>query len=213
MHTPQLEKELLYSLPIKVIFAGFQSDTLALARAGWDLSMRQGHSVCTAEYELQLALRHDGAKLYAISHQIRIPHEQLYACMSNRENFHVFVSNQIFHIQAVAPGIQFHCIPMTTGLGFKESFRPVDPFPQERETIDLRDFKFFKVGNPSLKEIVVDPEQVPELLELVLKAQGPTMQEIKRREQSRANTAWVRENMGSTKPAHQVQAQIITLAS
>lgn len=212
MRMQSLGKELLHSLPVEVHFAGFKGNTLSLAKAGWDLSMEQ--SEYYGEKMLRLAMRHEGAKLYAISQETRIDYGRLHAAMDNRIAYAELLTQIPFIIQAVAPSIRFATMGVSTrSVGFAQAFNPIDPFPQERIMEErIEDFKFFKVANPNIRDIIVSPDQVPELLDLVLKAQKPAIDEIRKREQSRKNTRWVHENMGSTKPAHQVQAQIITLA-
>lgn len=70
--------------------------------------------------------------------------------------------------------------------------------------------KFFKVANATAKDLIVHPDQVPELLEVILKCQAGTQKDIRKRDQSRSNYEKYGEH--GVKPAHEVQAQIITLA-
>ncbi len=211
MHMQNSAKELLHSLPIEVEFAGFRGNTLSLAKAGWDLSMRQDTIAAYGGVGMQLAMRHEGAKLYAISHRINIDHGDLYRHMQSMVGYAEFISQQIFRIQAVSPSIRFYV--MATMGSMVSEFDAIDPFPQERVEESIEDFKFFKVANPTIKDIIVSPDQVPELLDLVLRAQKPTMNNVRGRERSRENKIWVDENMRGTKPAHQVQAQLITLCA
>lgn len=94
-----------------------------------------------------------------------------------------------------------------------EQFMPISSIPEERtQEESIRDFKFFKVANNSVKDLIVLPEQVPDLLDAILKVQKPTQQEIKKRIESRVNFKAYRDGeMFSAKPSHTVQAQIITL--
>lgn len=213
MLTQNSAKEILHSLPIDVAFAGFRGNTLSLAQAGWDLSMDQRHDRY-GEYTMRLAMRHSGAKLYALSQMIRLPYGRIGAATSSMHEYAQLLASMYFVIEHVAPEFQFHVMPVQSVGSFSRGFQAIDPFPQERvERESIRDFKFFKVSNPELKDIIVDPSQVPELLGMVLRAQEKTMKEVRSRERSRENTQRVRENMSGTKPAHHVQAQIITLAS
>lgn len=208
--TQKLGKELLHSLPVMVTFAGFKSDTLTLAKEGWDLSMRQ-----SAEYdfELTLAIRHERANLHGISAPLSFRREEAFRSFSDMHLYAEFLAQACFRIVCVAPEIQFRIMPVNGPVTWAGDFSAIDPFPQERHEASIKDFKFFKVSNPTLKDIIVSPEQVPELLDLVMKAQKPTQEAIKARMRSRENTEWVRSNMHGVKPAHHVQAQIITLAS
>jgi hypothetical protein len=202
-----LEREILHSLPIDVVFAGFKGNTLSLARAGWDLSMRQQSNLWGA-YEMQLVMRHDGARLYALSSPIELEYGRLGSCLNDPVRYAELLSQLHFSIACIAPQIEFHVMPVRGNM-FASEFKAIDPFPQERtEKISVKDFKFFKVANPSIKDIIVSPDQVPELLDMVLKAQKETISKVKARERSRENMHAYRD----VKPAHQVQAQLITLA-
>lgn len=214
MHTPSSVKELLYSLPVEVEFAGFVSNTLTLARSGWDLSMQQDLTGRYSDPILRLAMRHEGAKLYAISSEVHLHYAEMMGARSNAIEYAKFLANLRFSIQYVSSEIRFFSVSVGhRGVSFSSSFQAIDPYPQERVEESISDFKFFKVSNPTIKDIIVSPEQVPELLEMVLRAQGPMVDQIRMRERSRQNTQWARENMQDVKPAHSVQAQIITLAS
>ncbi len=207
MRMQNLDME-LYSLPVKIFLAGFESTTLQLAKNGWEFSMRQGLSPYRGDYELQLVIRHSGTGLAGMSAPMRL--ERTWSDAGNM----LRLLETGFHMQYLNSDVKYR---METSQihSFVSSFEAVDVFPQERELgeVSIHEFKFFKVASPNLKDIIVCPELVPELLDMVLKAQSPKMKEIQARERSRANTQWARENIGSVKPAHQVQAQLITLAS
>jgi hypothetical protein len=217
MQQQSLEKVLPYSLPIKVRFAGFQSNTLALAEAGWDLSLRQTFSPWKAGVELELAMKHAGAGLYGITNVVHVEMARIYDLLHGNTGYAALFTDVGFEVRCIAPDIRCKIFPIqTTGSvrEFANAFSPVDPRPQDRESseVSVRDFKFFKVANPTLQDIIVSPDQVPQLLEMVLKAQEPTMQGIRARERSRESEKWVNEEFRSVLPAHHVQAQLITLA-
>lgn len=207
-------KSVLRSLPIKVEFAGFESNTLKLAKAGWDLSMQQEVDPRYGDYRMRLAMRFGDRNnaMYAISNSISMDWEHKRAHVD--PNYFVqLVESLGFSIQVMRPEISFRHIMAErgTGLSFAQSFMPIDAVPQREEESSIRDFKFFKIANPSVKDLIVDPSDVPELLDAVLKAQRPLLEKIKKRERSRDNELWVREGM-PVKPMHTVQAQIISLA-
>jgi hypothetical protein len=213
-------KEVLSSFPIPVRFAGFQSDTLRLANAGWELSVREGRSDIWGEHQLQLAMTHRGVNQYVISHPIRIENRELYRAVSEPGFYATYVSGLCFEIMAMAPTIQFHRVPTSFGTHvsrFSDLFQPIDASPQLAEFEDMKDFRFFRTANPSVKDIIVLPEMVPDLLAKVLEAQGPMMDEIKKRERSRENLEQYRaavaaHDLPRIKPAHEVQLQLVTLS-
>lgn len=210
MHTQNWAKDLLYSLPIAVEFAGFRGNTLSLAKAGWDLSMRQcvGYS---GDYEMELAMRHGGANLYAISNRVCLPYGEFLSSASSQHEWAEYLTRICFFIHYVSTEIQFRIMPRSENSLWHKEFMAIDPFPQVRDhEVSIKDFKFFKVSNPKLQDIIVDPNQVPELLDMVLKAQMPQQELIKRNERSRQNMEAYRADY-PVKPSHVVQAQIITL--
>ncbi len=215
MHTLQSAKELLYSIPIDVHFAGFRSNTLELAKSGWDLSMRQEMSMRSPYTEMQLAMRQGNREtgLYMLSHPIEMDPLRARHEMSNQLNFAKFLSQIYFEIGYAANDIRFQMIP-TRGMTFASSFEAIDPHPQERtQEASIRDFKWFKVSNPNIQDLIVHPDQVPELLSLVLKTQSEQQKDIRQKNKSRANhEAYRSGEMFETKPAHKIHAQIITLA-
>lgn len=232
MHTQSLGK-ILASFPIAVRFAGFESDTRRLAAAGWALSMRQEYNAAVHEPQLQLSMRFDaqGSHFYAISHAIDISYGMLreawavnggaYREMSAtarvvaERRYTEILAQMGFDIMYMGNGgARFQIFPMRMAsmADWRDSFQPIDPRPQETEECGIEDFKFFKVAaSPKVKDLIVSPEDVPELLEAVLKAQKPLIEKIKGREQSRRNF----EAMGNgfeVKQKHVPIAQIMAVS-
>lgn len=214
MRMPPSAKELLYNLPIDVDFAGFRSTTYSLGRAGWDLSLRQQNEIYDGGYTLQLAMRHGdrNTAIYALSHPLILERYHFEQMMAEPATFASVMRGLHFSIAHVAPDIRFQIMPVR-GFSMVEQFMPISSIPEERtQEESIRDFKFFKVANNSVKDLIVLPEQVPDLLDAILKVQKPTQQEIKKRIESRVNfKAYGDGEMFSAKPSHTVQAQIITL--
>jgi hypothetical protein len=205
-------KEMLYSLPVRVDFAGFQSDTLTLGRAGWDLSIKQDFDLGLYR-EIQLAMRHGTREtaLYCLSHPVR--EVEVYQYLQDPRGYHKFFKDIGFTIAYAANDIHFQ-MPIRSAASFRSAFRAFDPRPQEREemeNVSIKDFSFFKTAQEEPKELIVDPQTVSELLDKIIKTQGPEMAEIRARENKRRNST--SNAFGTVKPAHNVMAQIITLAS
>lgn len=215
MHMQKLGVDLpkvLRNIPAEVRFAGFLSDTMTLANAGWDLSIRQQIDERTyGRPELQLAMRFKTkyAEMYAITapHPVKI--NDVIRAWTDGIDMIAKIGFDVIHM---GPDIRFMVMPFRNAVGlFSDSFEPLrtDIYETVREE-KISDFKFFKTAKPTVKDLIVDPKDVPELLDLVLKAQKPMLDKIKSRERSRENEDWLR---GTLKPAHEVQAQIITLVS
>lgn len=206
-------KELLHQMPVEVHFAGFKSDTYSLGQAGWDLSLNQQLSPSSARMGVQLAMRHGDREnaLYALSHHVEVPYEAIMRGRMGFEGMVQFFRSIFFNIMHVAPGFRFQVMPIRGS--FSANFSAFDPTPQQIVEEDIRDFKFFKTGTTEMKDLIVSPEQVPELLDVILKIQGKGQNDIRARARSRENfQAYQSGEMFETKPARTVQAQIITLA-
>lgn len=211
MSTQSLDgaSNLVRSLPVRVRFAGFESDTLTLARAGWDLSMKQGYGFRSG-YEMQLVMRHGDKNkaIYCMSHPLNLDYGAPGRAFSDAMYYAKLMSEIGFDIAYAHSDISFrHMVPMSTASFLRDSFMPIDPRPQEVEE-SIKDFKFFKVAKPTVKDLIVAPEDVPELLNLVMKAQAPMLEKVRARERSRKN---FEEHI--LQPRHSVEAQIITLGA
>lgn len=218
MLTQNLER-VVRSYPMAVRFAGFESDTRRLAASGWDLSMRQETRYDNPRPELQLAMRFsdtNGCHFYAISRPLGMDWQEISrAARVPEEQYIEMVKALGFDIMFMGQGARFQIFPMRMSMGasFLESFQPIDSRPtmQDREE-RLEDFKFFKVAaTPKVKDLIVSPEDVPELLDAVLKAQAPLLSKIKKREQSRKNFEEMKNGFTS-KPGSEVVGQILAVS-
>lgn len=219
MHTPNLART-LRSFPIDVRFAGFKSDTLKLAQAGWDLSMMQNMDMRRGEPTLQLAMNFDcnsGGGYRAISNPLSLEHgliRQMSHESAMRDNEHrvmEILSHIGFDLMYIGEGggCRFRIFPIRAPMGFSSQFEMIDPVPQEVEE-SLADFKFFKVASkPTVKDLIVAPRDVPALLDAVMRAQRPLMDKIKARERSRENFEHMRNDF---RPRSEVAFQVLALA-
>lgn len=206
-------KKMLYTVPFEVRFLGLVGDTLSLARAGWEFTMRQIQEYAYDDITLQLAMKHSACDTIAYSRVSTVRMEQLYGLRdSSRDPMATMmaIAKTGFDIQFLGSNGMVRIMPERAGVSWKSEWEPVDMRPQEYEDVSLKSFKFFKVAKPSVKDIVITSEMVPEVLDMVMKAQGSVQEEIRRRERSRQNLVDYRGM--SVAPAHSVEAQIITLA-
>ena len=199
-------QEIILSHPIEVHFAGFVSDTFKLSRQGWGLAVEQQVDMYRVGYHARLALKHEGAGLYGVTHSIELPRQVM---LSDMEFYKSYFRSVYFQVACMAPRIEARVMQMPH-VGFSQ-FEPFDATPQREQVESIDKVRFFKTRNPDIKDIVVVPEMVPELMAMVLKAQEPMLDEVRKREKSRKNLERLREGY-EVKPAHEVRAQIITLA-
>ena len=196
---------LVQSRPIPVEILGLQSDTLSLQRAGWDFLAHES----VESWSVRLLTRHRGtgivAKLEALDDFGRLlghygrgfqslPHERMFERESMPRGF-----------RAVWVASEQHVTVMEDLNGFK----PVDMRPQilnlHSTAKPLAEFSLFRSLVPEVREIIVEPADVQQCLDIITKLQAPTMAEVRKRNRQR--------EAGEASAASLVQAQIITLAA
>lgn len=191
-----LKSEAILSLPIDVHMAGFQSNTFALQNAGWELAADQD----IRYQKLWILIRHPMWKLAGFSQPIDF--DYFYYAQASR------FSGARIDIKSLRSQDSFRFVEVNSNIS---SFLPIDATPEfvYREEKSLMDFKIFKTID-HMKDIVVEPSSVPELMEHILRLQSPKQAEI--RERVRKEKA--REDFwNSAEPSNPevVQAQVITM--
>lgn len=191
----------ILSTPIRVVMLGFESDTLKLQHAGWELSVHEDfhyHAIC-------LAMRHRTLRLYGISRRVNLEH---YYDFQQRADM---IRHLVFDIQGVAPEIRTIEAPKVDFAQFK----PIDAVPMwtEQEIKCISDFNIFRTIEAS-KEIIVEPQTVSEMLNEILKSQAPKQKELReelRKKRRRESVEFL--PLESVKPAEELHAQIISLVA
>lgn len=148
----------LLSRPVKVIFAGWESDTYTLQRHGWEIAADEDMRDCT----MQLALSHKGAGIQAITHKI----EWQYLRDFPSQGPPVYVIN----VAVMHRDIR---IPMVGKV--EMNWNLIDAMPQLRreEIVRLEDLCHF--AKP--KQIILPEKTTAELLEEILAKQQPGIEE------------------------------------
>lgn len=198
--------------PMRVRMFGWESNTRELQHHGWQLSMKQD----VQHHAFQLALHHPHLKLFALSRNyddfyfMRYAGDPMYA--RNIQDRFIF---DIVHLASRIEVILHEGMLDSIRHPLRRfgTFSPVDAEPQwermERRQ-SLEDFMLFRPINNS-RNVIVDPNDVPQLMEMILKAQSPQQEEIRQRQRSRENMAYVID--AGLLPRHDIHAQIITIAA
>lgn len=179
----------ILSRPLRVHWAGWETDTFKLQACGWKLSARQD----VAGSRLQLALRHDGVGIEGITQELSYRFEQ---ALDMRER--AYVEAIVLKVQVMlGETVMVHHVGDLSTL-----WSPIDAEPRYTESRinRLEDFAHFAGTLVRTNEIIVPEESVPELLERILK-----MQQLGRIERIRE------ELRGEKRPEQQFHAQIISL--
>lgn len=208
-------KGLLYNLPINVHFAGFVATTTQLSREGWDLSLSEMRLVYDGRHALQLALRQGSREkgLYMLSQPLQLDPMRLYSNSRDSHEFQMNYQRMIvetgFHIAYAVNEISVRLAQPARMMNAFDTFQAFDPSPTIREEeFSVKDFKFFKTHIEEPKELIIDPSQVHQMLELILKSQSTQQKQIRDNERREEYLG-----LSRVKPAHTVHAQLISLVS
>jgi hypothetical protein len=194
--------ETVLNYPLTVIFAGFESNTLRLQEAGWSLAMNQNYM----DRRISLAMRHESAGLYGLTSGVEFDFFRYRELRGEEGMEHL---RQVrFYVQHMGTSFQSRIIPGHAYGGKHpwDLFEPIDARPMVVDDRTLDSFNIFR-ALPRGTDVIVNPKDVPGLMELVLKAQAPTQAEIRDR-QRRA----MERGSFNARPDTQVHAQIISLA-
>lgn len=163
----------LQSAPVKVRMAGFESNTAAMMRAGWQMSIECRQHMYMDSMDIHCAFKHDGIKQVAIG-IMRIDREHMTSAMSCG-----FMEMPWgIEINYMAPAIKYQIIPIRGGFA---EWSAVDLNPQMSVMKDLTDFAVFKpikVGENDF-EIYIHQKDEKEILDILLSKQDARQKEIK----------------------------------
>jgi len=180
----------LQSAPVKVRMAGFESNTYALQRAGWQISVETFRRYERAAIDMRVAFKHDGIKQMALG-VLSMDESQI---IGSKIGPHAFVNDMLKHmgidISYIAPMIQFHVMP-TYGV---MKFTAIDATPTYKKVVNLDEIAMFKPIKGEDFEIFINQKDEAEILEILLKKQDIKQKEIihnmKRRRYMENNNAY-----------------------
>ena len=181
-----LNLEVLIHSPVcRIRFAGFESDTATLCKAGWDISAEQQHSWSSTGYSVRLALRHQAAQCYMLTHAVDINYGMTMMMKNNRmftDPNAEFGFGRLppFNVACIFNDGKVQYMPSET----KWQFNPIDPFPVIKHDVQIHDFKDwvpFRTISKDAPQIYVPPSSVPDLMAYILEKQEPKQKEIRER--------------------------------
>lgn len=195
----------LFDSPIcEVEFAGFRSDTYTLQRAGWQLSAEQDFN----HARVRLALKYEPAQLYAMTNSVSYSDLIRFDGGSWRGK----ITPLTFRVQWVSttPRIEIWSEPSYGSV----SFQPIDcePILAQREAKSIEDLIPFRPISTEAPELVIAPDRVSEVLDMILKCQDPRQAEIR---EAQRRQSWKDAQDGGKfghNPAKDIKAQIIAIA-
>lgn len=195
-----------FSSPIaKVYFEGWESDTTTLQRAGWDISSYEVPPI-HGRPMIRLALRHEKLRLYALTNGIELTMDMIHRLHTMDRPDATFLCFEVITMGGEGQ--------MVTVMGEmpKTVFMPVDTFPEYSTGYSrnyLKDMCIFRTIPTEAPELVVAPEKVHEILDLLLKAQDPKQAEIR---EKKRRAAWCPNNTEGYNARADIRAQIVSIA-
>jgi len=186
----------ILSRPLRLHWAGWETNTYALQQAGWQLSVEQDFW----QNRMRIAMKHQGMNLMAMTPSFDFEYES--AALDQQRYI------ESFPIQVAAAMGRDVVIHEAGRIDWM--FKEIDATPTftTNRISKLEDLAHFAVPLVRTNEIIIPDESVPELLERILKLQDP------------AKTDRIREEMRHPEgllidavPKQKFHAQIISLAA
>lgn len=166
-----LRDERILSRPVRLHWAGWETDTVRLQQNGWQLSAEQD----VYRNEMRLAIKHESARVYGISS--RVPWEY----MAELQHFQGVPTLPMQYMAARAEIIHHETGPL--------AFAPIDAMPQiaTARRVHMDDFAHFAAPLARTQQIIIPDEDVTALMDRILKLQDPARMERIREEVRRSN--------------------------
>jgi hypothetical protein len=188
----------VYSAPIRLFWAGWETDTLRLQQAGWQLSVEQH----VRTDMMRIYMKHEGMQMQALTDTFGFRYR---TAVQDFEG--AYVSGLRIPVQAMARHITFNIV----GSVDWSVARPVDAMPQmrERELRSMEDLVHFAPLLTRTHEVLLTDAEVPDMLAEILKRQDPD-----RQARLKAKLRDDRTGQQVTfAPRQKVHAQIISIAA
>lgn len=193
-----MQRDGLLSVPLKLHWAGWETNTYRLQQAGWSLSAEQDFY----RGGMRLGLRHEGAHMYGITDMVDFDYHHSLNAWEHQEYLkHISLKARLasnFHVQIIEPLSEV-------------GFRPIDAVPQltRHEVKSLDDLMHFATPLARTQEIILPEEDVGKMLERILELQQPAKTEYFKQK--------LRENHEGMEwdaiPRQKFHAQILSIAA
>lgn len=165
---------LLHSPPSKVYFNGWESDTVRLGQHGWDISVSEDF----AEHRFNMLLYHVSSNIKMLA-EARIDPLRERASRGWAYSEKLGFDGPQFQVRRAWQGeariTPFHVFPRFDHW--------VDTRPQMEEVVpqDVMDLPIFRSRlAPVAKQLIVEPQDVSQLLEQIMRMQSPRQAEIRK---------------------------------
>lgn len=183
MSYTSLSERALTNLPIRVRMWGFESDTYTLARAGWQFSMAQSFKYGNSH--LDVAMRHEtNHNCFMMARGEFAPQEVFMGALLRNADLQDLYDKAWIEVYVCSMGGINVVVPFRSQPNFKawDVLSPVVYDRIEQKDFKLQDIAPFRTFDNS-KELVVDPKDVNQLMDLILGAQKPTQEKILKKQE------------------------------
>lgn len=184
------------SMPFKIRWAGFESDTLTLQNNGWTIAVEDYFFHALGQHELRFILKHDMLNLHAITRVERIDFNYL---MNHMRSYQDYIP---FHIQIIAKEIMYTSIPEIR----TENLNLIDCSPEciKMDYGSISELSIFKTLVKPDNALIIEPDKISSILQQIVDAQAPNQKEIRDRMKRKDSRDAVKQTL---------HAQILTVAS
>lgn len=186
----------LQSMPFKIRWAGFESDTLTLQNNGWTLAVEDCFYHSLSRHELRFILKHEMLKLHAITFVESFDFNYLMNHIRSHQD-HI-----PFHIQIIAKEIMYTSIPEIR----TENLNLIDCSPEyiKMDYGKISELSIFKMLIKPDNALIIEPDKISSILQQIVDAQAPNQKEIRERMRRKDARDAVKQTL---------HAQILTVAS
>lgn len=160
----------ILSQPLRLVWNGWESNTYALQREGWELSARED----IQNMRMSIALRHNNSGMRGLTEFLPFDYFQKRGSIdvydSNPNNYPTFgcqLANDIT-IQTVET------------MGTTVEFNPIDARPMHYNRVHLDEIAHFRKLEKSDNEIFLKPASMDDILNMALERQEPRQDQIRK---------------------------------
>ena len=191
----------IFGRPINVLWAGWKSTTTLLQRTGWQVSAEQN----IYENSIRIVIKHPNYNIYGISNLMKMDYFNFKMDDINDFNFEIKCMASRFEIRTIDDF---------------SNFKPVDCEPSFINGCEVKSIEDFNIFRPikNTQDLIVEPKEVNELMELILSKQSDKQREIRKKKALEWRKS-VRKDMSlkamyeqEINPANDIVAQIVVAA-
>ncbi len=188
-----MSAERILSAPVDVFWGPWRTTTTALQQAGWELAVEHDF----AHWGYRMVIHHRQMQMWGMSDVVEMSRGYEARYGQNLHPIYIKYMASKLNINIMAPLM---------------AFKPIDAYPQisHQEIKSIEDMVQFATPLVRTKELIVNPDEIGKILELIQQAQLPEQETIRRRERLKAS----REGCTIDSIPQQVfHAQVLSIAA